>query len=257
MKKILFAGNWKMNPVSADDARGLFKDYVSLAKRFGGKSGVKIFLAAFPPMPFLGLLADTKRPRNLFLGAQDVFFEKEGAFTGFVSPIQLLGLGASHVILGHSERRALGETSATIARKIKTALQAGLVPIVCVGEKERNHSGEFWHELRVQLEESFKGVPKQLVSKVIIAYEPVWAVGEKSKGAVSPKEIPETALFIRKILSHMYGGKIARALNIIYGGSVFPANAAEIISSGDISGFLVGRAGLKKKEIEGILNAIS
>jgi triosephosphate isomerase len=249
----LFVGNWKMNPASSQDAKNLFNNYKKFAKKFARK---KISLVVCPQAVHLGLFSDIKRPKNLFLGAQDAFVEREGAFTGFISPAALYGVGADYIILGHSERRAMGETSKIISKKIKTATKAGLKVIVCVGEQARDSEGEFWHELRAQIEETLLDITKKEIGKIIIAYEPVWAVGEKSKGAMLPAELHETSLFIKKIISQMYGGKTAKSMNVLYGGSVTPDNAKELANTGDVSGFLVGRASLNSKDIEKILNEI-
>ncbi|MFZ3020258.1 MAG: triose-phosphate isomerase family protein [Minisyncoccia bacterium] len=246
----LFVGNWKMNPNSSTDAKNLFNNYKKLAKKFSRK---KIILVACPQSVHVGLLSTIKHPKNLFLGAQDAFFEKEGEFTGLTSPYAIYGVGADFVILGHSERRKLGETSATISKKIKTAVKAGLRVIVCVGENVRDNDGEFWHELRAQIEETLLDIEKKEIGKIIIAYEPVWAVGENARGAMEPGELHETALFIKKIFSQMYGGKIAKSLSILYGGSVTPDNARDLANTGDVSGFLVGRASLSHKDTEKIL----
>ena len=243
-----------MNPSSSTDAKNLFNNYKKFAKKFAKR---KINLVACPSAPHLGLLSIVKRPRNLYLGAQDAFFEREGAFTGLISPVAVYGVGADYIILGHSERRAMGETSAVISKKIKASIKAGLKVIVCVGEKNRDSEGEFWHDLRAQMEETLLDITKNEIGKVIMAYEPVWAVGEEASGAMEPGDLHETALFIKKIISQMYGGKIAKSLNVLYGGSVFPNNAKALSETGDISGFLVGRASLNSKDIEKILNEIS
>ncbi len=250
----IFAGNWKMNPVSSEDAKNLFGAYKRLAKKFARR---RIFMVACPSMPHLGLLSVAKRPKNLALGAQDVSFEREGAFTGEISPVAVYGVGADYVILGHSERRNAGESSLLVVRKIKAAIKAGLKPIVCVGESIRDSEGEFWHQLRGQIEETLSLLSKNEIKKIIIAYEPVWAVGEASKGAMKPEDLHETVLFIRKVVSQMHMFSNAKALTILYGGSVFEDVAKDLREIGNVNGFLVGRASLDKKMVEKILNAIS
>ncbi len=243
-----------MNPSSATDAKNLFNSYKKFAKKFAKN---KVILVACPQNVHLGLLSTISRPKNLSLGAQDAFYEKEGAFTGLSSPVAAYGVGADYIILGHSERRAMGETGRVISRKIKSAVKAGLKVIVCVGESTRDHEGEFWHELRAQIEETLSEISKNDIGKIIIAYEPVWAVGENAKVAMAPAELHETALFIKKIISQMYGGKYGKNLNVLYGGSVSSDNAKDLANTGDISGFLVGRASLSSKDIEKILYEIS
>src|SRR3989344_1735873 len=249
----IFVGNWKMNPASAEDARHLFNAYKKLAQKFARK---RVSFIVAPSAPHLGLLSQVKRPKNLFLAGQDVFYEREGPFTGFISPLMLYGIGTDYIILGHSERRTLGETNEIIAKKIKASVKVRLKPIVCIGESSRDTEGEFWHELRKQIEETFHGISKVEAGKVIIAYEPVWAVGEKSRGAIKPNDLQETILFIRKTFSHLYGGKLGRALPILYGGSVFSFDAKDLALVQGVSGFLAGRASLNKKEAATILDEI-
>ncbi len=250
----IFAGNWKMNPPSATDAKNLFNSYKKLAQKFGRK-GIQMIVA--PSTPHVGMFFGVKLPKNMRIAAQDSFYEQSGAFTGSTSPLQVFGLGVDYVILGHSEKRALGDTNFVVSRKIQTALKVKLTPIVCIGEENRDLEGEFWHGLRDQIEESLSGVSSKDIGKVIIAYEPVWAVGEQALGSMHPNELHGTVLFIRKTISHIYGGKIGKSIKIIYGGSVFPEISRDLYKMGNVDGFLVGRESLDKKEVEKILNEVS
>lgn len=250
----IFVGNWKMNPVSSIDAKNLFGSYKKIAKKFARR---KISLVACPSAPHLGLFLGAKKPKNLFLGAQDAFFEKSGAFTGEISPVALYGVGANYLILGHSERRRMGENIDAISKKIKLALKTKFTVIVCVGEQQRDSEGEFWHQLRSEIEDVISNVSKNDLKNVIIAYEPVWAVGEESKGAMSGEDLRETVLFIKKVVSQNYFGNVVKSLKVLYGGSVLPENARNLKEVGGVNGFLVGRESLIPKEIERILDEIS
>ena len=233
MRKILI-GNWKMNPKSATVARKIISDI----KKSSAKSKAEIVVC--PPAPFIHLIGG-----KIKRGAQDVSVEKEeGAFTGEVSAKELRSVGVSYVIVGHSERRARGETSQIVAKKALATLSAGISPIICIGEKERHHDGEHWAVLSKELRESLSGIPRAQASKCVIAYEPVWAVGKKSKGVMKPDDVSESAIFIKKILSEMFGGKVARNIRVVYGGSVDWKNAGAIASATGVSGLLVGRDSL-------------
>lgn len=239
-----------MNPESADKALELF----NTVSKFGKKYSSSIVIC--PPFPYLGIFASKKREK-IALGAQDVFGEAKGAFTGEVSPKMLASLGVSYVILGHSERRALGETNADVSKKITSALKENLRPIVCVGEKERDHDGHFFNTIQQELLETLAGVSKNQISKIIIAYEPLWAIGAMGQGAMKPGDIHETVLFIKKILSDKYGKIVSGKVRILYGGSVDGANAGLMIKEGHCDGLLVGRASLSASSFENILQNIS
>lgn len=249
MTKKLIVGNWKMNPESADQALELF----TAVSKFGKKYSSNIVIC--PPFPYLGIFAGKKREK-IALGAQDVFSETKGAFTGGVSPKMLSSLGVAYVILGHSERRALGETNAEVSKKITFALKENLHPIVCVGEKERDHDGHFFNTIRQQLLETLAGVSKNQISKIIIAYEPLWAISTAGQGAMKPGDIHETVLFIKKILSDRYGKNVSAKVRILYGGSVDGTNANLMIKEGHCDGLLVGRASLSPVAFENILQNI-
>ncbi len=247
MKKIVIA-NWKMNPTKLSDAKKIIDGTKKIAKK------TNIDVVACPPLVFSNLLSNSKRP---MLGAQNTFFEKEGAFTGEVSPLMLNSLGFSYVIVGHSERRAMGESSEVVAKKATLCLANKLSPIICIGEKERNSSAEHWQEIKWQLVDSLQGVTKLNVKKCIIAYEPVWAIGKKSVGPMAPGDVAESAIFIKKVLAEMFGSKIAEGVRIVYGGSVDAKIAKNIMLAGNVAGFLLGRASLNTKELEEIVSSVS
>ncbi len=244
--KILVVGNWKMNPSSIGKAKEIFKSLKSFARNLK-----KIKLVICPPFVYLSdleKLADSQ----VVLGAQDVFWEKEGSFTGEISPRMLVN--ESYVILGHSERRALGESDEIVARKIISAIRAGLHPILCVGEKERDLQGNYLLSLRTQIINSLGKLPKKLINRLVIAYEPVWAIGQtEALGAV---DVHESSLFVRKVLAEIYDSKTAMTIPILYGGSVNHDNAKEMITFGEVQGLLVGRESLKPKNFGNLLKEV-
>ncbi|MCK9352026.1 MAG: triose-phosphate isomerase [Candidatus Paceibacterota bacterium] len=246
-QKQLIVGNWKMNPRTVAEARKI----VSSIKAAVG-SLKKTDVVVCPPSVFLGDLVVNGSTRLAF-GTQNVHFEKDGAFTGEISVAMIASLKAKYVILGHSERREMGETDDLIAKKVHAALEAGLSVILCVGEKERDPECAYLDIMKSQIEASLHGIPKNMLAKLIIAYEPVWAIGAKAKGVVLPEELLETIIFIRKILSGMYDQPSAHAMKILYGGSVDENNAGSFMKEGGAAGLLVGRASVEAKKFVGIL----
>ena len=231
-----------MNPVRLEDARNIVSAYKKVSARLEHTS-----IIACPPFVYISLVSPLKnRPKNkakslvqIFAGAQDVFFESEGSFTGEVSPKMLHDLGVSHVIIGHSERRKLGETDEIVSRKAVAAISAGLCPIICIGETVRDADGAYLGVIKEQIKKSLADIPKSAGSKIIIAYEPIWAIGAKE--AMKPEQIRETALFIKKVIADIFGRETAFDLPILYGGSVNWRNASDIIRIGGVQGLLVGR----------------
>jgi triosephosphate isomerase len=244
-QKKLIVGNWKMNPHSLTEARRVFSAVAKVSATLK-----KTEVAVCPPAVFLG---DFEPGGKIALGAQNIHFEKEGAFTGEISAAMLSSLKAKYVILGHSERREMGETDEIIAKKVFSALEAGLFVILCVGEKERDAECTYLETLKNQIETSLSGVPIKMLSKLIIAYEPVWAIGAKAKGVVLPEELLETIIFIRKVLSGMYDQPSAHAMKILYGGSVDEKNAGSFMKECGANGLLVGRASVEPKKFIEIL----
>lgn len=249
-RKPIIAGNWKMNPGTRDEARAIF-----LATRRAIETHENVTAIVCPPFVYVRELATlTKGRRRLFVGAQNCFFETHGAYTGEVSAGQLADVGASHVIIGHSERRAMGETDEIVNKKIKSALREGLVSIVCIGEKERDSDGHYLSLIRSSLEVSLSGVSGADLSKIIIAYEPVWAIGKSEREAMKPHDLHEMAIFIRKTLSKPYGTPLAFKMPILYGGSVGPSTVAEHLGAG-VEGLLVGRASADVKSVAEVIEA--
>lgn len=250
--KILVVGNWKMNPETAEKAKEIF---LGIKKETKALKNTRVVIC--PPYVYLSDLEKNNSgggSSSVILGAQDMFWEKSGSYTGEISGGMLSGEG--YVILGHSERRELGETDEMIAKKIVSAIKSGLKPIVCVGEKERDPHGDYLHFLRAQIINSLGKLPKRLLDKIVIAYEPVWAIGKSEEEAMKPGDIHETSLFIRKVLAEIYEQKIAVAVPIIYGGSVNHNNAKEMIVSGEVQGLLVGRESLNAKKFGELLKNV-
>ncbi len=238
MKKLI-VGNWKMNPSSQAEAKRLAGDI----KRGAGKSK-KADLVVCPPFACLPEIKKILNKSRVALGAQDMFWEPTGAYTGEISGDMLKDSGVKFVIVGHSERRALGETDEMVNKKVKAALKQKLVPVVCVGEKERDTHGYYLANVKKQIEHAFAGVPGTLLKNCVIAYEPVWAVGNSGFHTATPHDAVEMAIFIKKTLADSHSAKRAHDVRVLYGGSVSPKNAGEFLGQKEIAGLLVGRESL-------------
>ncbi len=232
-------GNWKMNPQTVAEAEKLFKKIKPTAVRF---KNTHVVLC--PPTIFLGDIEPLYRGEKISFGAQDIFWEMDGAYTGEISASQLVDAGVSYVLIGHSERRALGEDNESVKRKLEATLRHSLTPVLCVGETKRDHGGEYLSFITEQITSAFEDISVKDVSDVVIAYEPVWAIGKDEDDAMTAHELHQMSLFVRKILTNLYDAKTARKVSVIYGGSVKRENAEELISEGNIDGFLVGSASL-------------
>ncbi|HEY5588593.1 MAG TPA: triose-phosphate isomerase [Candidatus Paceibacterota bacterium] len=250
MNRIVVA-NWKMNPSSQKEAEVLFKESYSLAKNI---KNTQIILC--PPFPFLFISKKFKN-KKVMLGSQNVSTEQEGSYTGEVSPIMLKNMGVSHVIVGHSERRRLGETNKIVNEKILNILKYKLSPILCVGESSRDADGKFLSFVEEQIKSSLAGVSSAQVKNIIIAYEPIWAIGKNATREATKEEFMEMKIFIKKIISDIYNSKIAHSINILYGGSVNPLNTKSFIQDGNADGLLVGRDSINPKKFGAILSALN
>lgn len=233
MSKYIIAANWKMNPSTGKEAKKLFESVKNKAK---GLKNVEVVIC--PPFVYLPLL------KGLSLGAQNIFYKEKGAFTGEISPLMLKDLGVKYVIVGHSERRQyLNETNEVINKKIKQALVAGLKLIFCIGEQEGENKIEV---LEKQISEGLKGVSASKVKNIVIAYEPVWAIGTGRN--CSTEETTKSILFIRKVIAKLYSKELAQNIKILYGGSVDSKNSASYIKDAFSNGLLVGGASLNTEE---------
>ncbi len=208
-----------------------------------------------PPYTALCDVSRAINGSNISLGAQNVYFEESGAFTGEIAPSMLLTIGVSYVIIGHSERREyFSETDQIVNDKVKLALKSGLIPIVCVGEVlEDRENGKTEEVVGAQIDGSLKGLSSDQMKKVVIAYEPVWAIGTGK--TASPEMAQEVHRFIRDRLKNIFGD-VADTVSILYGGSMKGSNAAELIAQPDIDGGLIGGASLKAEEFLKIINAV-
>ncbi len=250
MRRKIIAGNWKMN-------NDLSESQNLITKLVGGLSGEKLNCDVIicPPFTSLSEANSLVKSTVIKLGAQNMYYEENGAFTGEISASMLKSVGCEFVILGHSERRTIfKESDQLINKKIKKALQAGLKPIFCVGETlEERESGITEEIIKRQVTEGLKDISANDMDRIITAYEPVWAIGTGK--TASPEQAEEVHKFIRNLISGLYSGSVAEGLVIQYGGSVKPDNAAELLSQKDIDGALVGGACLKAESFISIIKS--
>ncbi len=245
-KKWLLVANWKMNPVHLKEANQLF---TSTKKTANALRNVETVVC--PPFIFLSNLKSTGH--RCVVGAQDAFFEPEGSFTGSISYLQLKNLSIKYVILGHSERRAMGETSEMVGQKVKSVLKGMMTPIICVGESVRDEKGSYLEFIKIQIQEALSGLSKNSAKDIVIAYEPLWAIGKTATRQATEKEIFEMTIFIKKVISDLYGMKSVPPTKILYGGSVDEKNTESILKEGMVDGLLIGRASLDSKKFAQML----
>ena len=248
-RKTIIAGNWKMNKTATET-----KKFAEELKALLPKAKWCDIVVCVPTANISTAIKAFKDAR-VSVGAQNVFYEKSGAYTGEVSADMLKDLGVKYVIIGHSERRQyFGETDFTVNRKVLAALEAGLHPIICVGETlEQRELGITMELIALQVKSALAGVPAEKLRKCVIAYEPVWAIGT-GKTATS-EQASEVCSAIRALIRAQYGARVARSVTIQYGGSMKPENARELLSHEDIDGGLIGGASLKPAEFVEIINA--
>jgi triosephosphate isomerase len=238
MRRVIIAGNWKMNKTvleAIELVNGLKRELSEIEN---------IDIVVIPPYTALSEISDMLIDSNIELGAQDVHWEEKGAFTGEISPIMLKDLGVKYAVIGHSERRTyFGETNETVNKKVKASIKAGLSPIMCVGERlEERESGKTFDVIKNHVEGGLKGISKEDVLKIVIAYEPVWAIG--TGRTATPEQAEEAHKYIRTLLCRIYDESVAEDLRVQYGGSVRPDNIKDLINQQDIDGALVGGASL-------------
>ena len=236
----LIIANWKMNPLSAADA---VKKIMNLKAELK-KTTQEVVVC--PPFVYLDAIKKTL-PKYAVLGAQDVYPEKEGSYTGEISPKMLKNAGVSYTIIGHSERRRMGEDNEVVRLKMHALLAEKITPVVCVGELSRDEAGLYLGEIKKQIETIFEGVTKTELTKIVIAYEPVWGIGAGATRSATPEECLETVIYIKKILSDISGDPKPK-IKIIYGASVDEKNAQELLIKGGVEGLLVGRLSLDGKK---------
>lgn len=249
MRDIIIAGNWKMNktiPEAVELARGI-------VQKAGKLSSPKVLIC--PPYIALSEVSKQLAGSNIELGGQNMYFEESGAYTGEIGPAMLLTSGCRFVILGHSERREyFAETDQIVNRKVRLALSCGLIPIICVGEQlDQREDGKTEEVIGTQLDGALENLGDDDFKKIVIAYEPVWAIGTGK--TATPEMANEVHRFIRGRLK-TNGGDIANEISILYGGSVKGDNAAGLMSQEDIDGALVGGASLKLDDFVKIINSV-
>lgn len=248
MRTPIIAGNWKMHK-NIQETVSFIKELSPLVK---ADSDVEIVICA--PFTALYPAGQALAGSKIGLGGQDVFWEKQGAFTGEISPAMLVDAGCKYVIIGHSERRQyFGEVEETVNRKVKAALAVGLIPIVCVGETlEEREAGETELVIARQIDGGLAGLSIEQIDKIVIAYEPVWAIG--TGRTASAEDANSVCDYIRRRLANHFGMDIAQKVRIQYGGSVKPENIAELMAQSDIDGALVGGASLDAVSFSKLIN---
>lgn len=246
-KTKIIVGNWKMGPQTLEEARTIFET-IELGLP---KTNKKVKVVICPPAIYLSQFAGYEKRRTI-LGAQNAFTENDGAYTGEVSMAMIKNIGAKYVIVGHSERRKLGETDETINKKIRLALETEVTPIFCIGEEVRDEEGGYLALLKNQLEKGLAGVSKNQLADVVVAYEPIFAIGAQS--AMAAADVHETILFIKKALVDIYNMKTMAEVPVLYGGSVKPENAKSIMADGTADGLLIGRQSLDADNFLAIIN---
>jgi triosephosphate isomerase len=258
VRQPIMAGNWKMNPATEEDALALA---AGLTKKLGeetcpvdDENPLCTEVVVFPPHPFMSKVKDCVEEVGITVGAQSIYFEDKGAFTGSVSASMVKSAGCEYILAGHSERRTVfGDDDQAINRKVHKVLSSGMKPIVCIGETKEEYDLDIKNEVcAMQLRKDLMGVTKEQMADIVIAYEPVWAIGT---GLVCGSEAAnETHRFLRTVLSKMYDDEVAQATRIQYGGSVTPDSVDELMAQPEIDGCLVGGASLDAEKFGRIIN---
>jgi triosephosphate isomerase (TIM) len=241
--------NWKMNPGTLTEAKTIAKATAAIVKKYP-----KVSVVVAAPHLYITELKKVVGKNPLHVGAQNCHFDVRGAYTGEHSATQLRDIGCSYVIIGHSERRKQGETDELIAKKVQAAITAKLYPVICVGEEARDTQGNFYTLIEKQIKVALAGLPKSRLKDVIIAYEPIWAIGTGATATAS--DVEEMQMFIKKILTKHFDRNVAKQVRVVYGGSVNAENAADLYIKGGVSGFLVGGASLKPVDFAKIVASV-
>lgn len=249
MRKKIIAGNWKMNK-TLDEVKSLLEGIISHVN----KNDIKCTTILSPAFPFLAFAAEACKDSSVLIAAQDMSANEEGAYTAEVSPSMLTSIGVDAVILGHSERRQYhGENDTNIAKKVDLSLKHHLIPIYCNGETlEQRKSGNHLKTVEEQTKAALFHLSEEEIKKVIIAYEPVWAIGTGE--TASPEQAEEIHAHIRQVIASAYSTETAEEISILYGGSVKPANAKELFTKANIDGGLIGGASLKAADFNALLD---
>lgn len=248
MRKPFVAGNWKMN-TDSDSSVGLAEAIASGSSELAAR----VHIALIPPFVYIPAVVKAVSTARIAVGAQDMYHEPKGAFTGEISSAMLKDIGCTYVLCGHSERRhVIGETDELINKKVVAAISGGLLPILCVGELiEQRKASETEEVVSRQLKNALTGLNANKAAAVTIAYEPVWAIGTGL--TATPQQAQEVHALIRKVLTEMYDDQLAATTRIQYGGSAKPGNAAELMAQPDVDGLLVGGASLNAEDFLAII----
>lgn len=247
---MLIIANWKAYVDSPEKAKKL----VARAKTLASKT--KVGLVLLPPTPYVGLLAANNKSKVSF-GVQDVSASTGGAQTGEVTAGTSASVGARYALAGHSERRACGESLSDISQKVAHALAQGMTPVLCVGEKERDAEGKYLSFIRDEITSALMPLQQKDRARVIVAYEPLWAIGKSAADAITPLDLSEMVLYIRKVLAELLPGKSSNQSRVLYGGSVEPVNARDLAGASGIDGFLVGRASVDLDSFSALVKTLS
>lgn len=247
MRKPIIAGNWKMNKTRDESLQFIY----AVKDRVASSDTVESVICA--PFPYLRCLVK-RQGASLRIGAQNMHFESEGAYTGEIAPQMLSSIGVSYVVLGHSERREMfNETDEAINKKVHVAFSNGLIPIICVGESlEDREAGQTNQIVEAQTVKALEGLTKEQAKQVVIAYEPIWAIG--TGRTATAEQANETIGYIRSVIERLFGSEVSEAVRIQYGGSVNPNNIKELMAQEHIDGALVGGASLDPQSFLALVN---
>ncbi|MBP2026517.1 triosephosphate isomerase [Acetoanaerobium pronyense] len=247
MRKPIIAGNWKMHK-TINEAKSFVEEIKGSIK----ETDVEAVICA--PYTILKDLKEVTKGTNIKVGAQNMHFEENGAFTGEISPLMLKDLEIDYVIIGHSERRQyFNETDETVNKKVKKALEHSIIPIMCVGESlEEREAGDTKSIVKSQVEKGLEGINHEDIKKIVVAYEPIWAIGTGK--TASSEDANEVIAYIREVIKNVSSEDISEEIRIQYGGSVKPSNVEEIMNQSDIDGALVGGASLEPKDFIELVN---
>ena len=250
MKKAILVANWKNKPASLREVSLLLT-----ALAHGAQLYKQIITYIAPPHTYFESVS--RRAGFAGLAVQGLSSVPSGTHTGLITPEILQSFGVRLAILGHSDERAIAESDASVAKKARIALKSGITPLICVGESKRDGDGEYLETLRHQIKHSFEGINKKdEAPKIMLAYEPIWAIGKRAQNAITHESLAETVIFIRRVLSDILGRKTAEQIPILYGGSVEPRNAEALYINTGVRGFLVGHESLNAKEFAEIAKVL-
>lgn len=258
LKKLLIVANWKMTPGTLLEAKKKAIGFKAISKKYQKvpRSSVKIDVLVCPPYLYIIELANTFKSSPAKVGAQDVSVFDGGSKTGEVGSTMIHSLGAEYTIVGHSERRAAGDTDEIVSVKLGQVLRTKMNAILCIGESVRDGEAHYLEEIKRQMKESLARMSNSDFSRLVIAYEPIWAIGNQDNIALSGHELHQMVIYIRKVLKDLYNESVSSAVKVLYGGSVTPENTEDIIWNGEVDGLLIGRASFEPKSYDEICKAI-